>query len=65
MRERSSAEETLKEFERVESEVRDLLDLLELVRHEQDDEAVGDKTTERSEQRLALAGGDPAGRRDR
>lgn len=40
MRERSTAEETLKEFERVDREVRDLLDLLELAASEGDEGVV-------------------------
>ncbi|MBW2508741.1 MAG: peptide chain release factor 2 [Deltaproteobacteria bacterium] len=42
MRERSSTEETLKEFEHVESEVKDLLELLELAVAEGDDGVIGD-----------------------
>ncbi len=42
MRERSSAEETLKEFERVENEARDLLELLELAASERDEGVVAD-----------------------
>lgn len=40
MRERSTAEETLKEFERVDREARDLLDLLELAASENDEGVV-------------------------
>ena len=42
MRERSSTEETLKEFEHVESEVKDLLELLELAVAEGDEGVIGD-----------------------
>ncbi|MEM7435583.1 MAG: peptide chain release factor 2 [Myxococcota bacterium] len=40
MRERSTAEETLKEFERVDREIRDLIDLLELAADEGDEGVV-------------------------
>ena len=42
MRERSSAEETIKEFERVDSEARDLLELLDLAASEGDQGVIGD-----------------------
>ncbi len=42
MRERSSTEETLNEFERVESEVKDLLELLELAVAEGDQGVIAD-----------------------
>ena len=42
MRERSSSEETIKEFERVESEVKDLLELLELAAAEDDEGVIAD-----------------------
>ena len=42
MRERSTAEETLKEFERVDAEIRDSLELLELAAAEGDDDVIGE-----------------------
>jgi len=42
MRERSSAEEIIKEFERIHSEVNDLLELLELAASEDDDAVMAD-----------------------
>ena len=42
MRERSSSEETLKEFERVDSEVKDLLEFLELAASESDEGVIAD-----------------------
>jgi peptide chain release factor 2 len=42
MRERASTEETLKEFERVDGEARDLLELLELAASEADEGVVAD-----------------------
>ncbi|MGB5681366.1 MAG: PCRF domain-containing protein, partial [Polyangiales bacterium] len=42
MRERSSSEETLQEFEKVQAEVTDLLELLELAADEADEEVIAD-----------------------
>ena len=42
MRERSSSEETLKEFERVDSEVKNLLEFLELAASESDEGVIAD-----------------------